>query len=156
MGDFGLQFSPASTMNRPQQQGASGGDPNQGVQDAIRTLSLRVPRVSGAQGFSPLINAPGGQGVTLPGGMSLDQLLMQLFGGQRQPGQPSMGGSMGQSFQPSFTPGITQGEPSPGAQGPFTPGGFDPTPAQPAPSAPSFTPSKAMPDTSFNEGYQRF
>jgi hypothetical protein len=158
-GDFGLQVSPASSMNRAQ-NGAGTGDPNQGVQEAIRTLSLRVPRVSGAQGFSPLINAPGGQGVATPGGMSLDQLLMQIFGNQRPQGsQGSMGqapaSSMGQSFQPSFTPGLGSDTGSGAPENSF---GLQQTsaPAAPMAPAPPNTPSKFLPGTLSNEGYGNY
>jgi len=155
-GDFGLQFSPVSSMNR-QQHGAGNGDPNQGVQEAIRTLSLRVPRVSGAQGFSPLINAPGSEGVTRPGGMTLEQLLMQIFGNQR-PGQPSSMGqspSMGSSFQPSFTPGLGDSAGNGAPDNPFDLQNASPV-APTAPTAPAFTPSKFLPDTLSNEGYGNY
>jgi len=157
-GDFGLQFSPASSMNRSQ-NGAGSGDPNQGVQEAIRTLSLRVPRVSGAQGFSPLINALGSQGVATPGGMSLDQLLMQIFGGQRPQGMGASAPSMGTSFQPSFTPGLLDPQRTGGgpADNPFdlqqTSAPLPPAP--PAPPAPTL-PNKSIDFQSQNEGYGNY
>ena len=141
--DFGLQFNPTASMNR--QGGAGASDPNQGVQEAIRTLSLRVPRISGAQGFSPLMNAPGGQGVATPGGMTLDQLLLQIFGGKRpqgmgQPGQSSPG--MGQSFAPSFTPGLLDPQ-RPGDGPPENPFGLQEQTAAPAPAPFPTTPPEA-------------
>ena len=153
--DYGLQFSPTVSMSR--QSGAGAGDPNQGVQEAIRTLSLRVPRISGAQGFSPLVNAPGGQGVATPGGMSLDQLLLQIFGGKRPQGPgmgQSQGPSMGQSFAPSFTPGLLD----PNRQGggpPENPFDLQTSSSEPAPQPFPTMPAEA-PTTRSSRMYEKY
>jgi hypothetical protein len=87
--DFGLSFSPATTTDKTKAMA----DPNAPVQEAIRTLSLRIPKVTGGKGLAPapLLNSMGSQGMGMPGGMGLEQLLAMLFG-QRQPAQP--GGPM--------------------------------------------------------------
>jgi hypothetical protein len=113
--ELGLSFSPFSGNNN----GATR-DQNGGVspQEAIRILSLRVPRTVGAAAPIPsaLMNAPGGAslggGQPSPGlsGMNLEMLLRHLFG---QPsGQPSMPGG----------PGMPSGMPSmPGMMAPSGP-----------------------------------
>lgn len=62
---IGLSFDPA--QQQKQQNGASGpntGSAPQGVQEAIKILSLRLPRVVGANAISPqaLLSSPGGSG----------------------------------------------------------------------------------------------
>ncbi len=47
--DFGLSFSPTTTTDPRKAQA----DPNAPVQEAVRTLSLRLPRVVGARGAAP-------------------------------------------------------------------------------------------------------
>jgi hypothetical protein len=154
MPDFGLQFSPASSMSR-QQNGAGNGDPNQGVQEAIRTLSLRVPRVSGAQGFSPLINAPGSEGLARPGGMTLEQLLLQIFGNQRPQGAQGTFAPQGQapasvkSYGP-VTPSIKAGVAGGGSQGPVE---ELPEVQGPGPMRQPPEPSKFMPEIQQTESF---
>ena len=106
--DFGISFSPGSgDPNQKPAQGAS----DTPIQDAIKTLSLRVPsfRANGGMAPMPLIGAPGSGGMLpglgggiggqspLPGG--LQQLLQQLFGSMQQQSAPT----------PSFTPGVGSG-----------------------------------------------
>lgn len=134
--DFGLSFSPTTTTDPRKAQA----DPNAPVQEAVRTLSLRLPRVVGARGAAPqpLLNGPGsaglgplaapGAGMAGPGGPSfgIEQLLMTLFGAGAAPAPnvtPGIGGA-GFAGQPS-TPGFSFNE---GAQG---------IPAAPAPAAPA-------------------
>jgi hypothetical protein len=64
--DFGISFSPlqppASGGPNGGANGARGGPPGSPVQEAIRILSLRIPRVVGASALAPmgLLNALGG------------------------------------------------------------------------------------------------
>jgi len=76
--DLGLTFSPTATTDPTKAQR----DPNAPVQEAIRTLSLRIPKVLGARGMAPapLLNGPGAAGVMNPQGMDLERLLRMLFG----------------------------------------------------------------------------
>lgn len=114
--EFGVSFNPgASDGKQPQQQGGPSQTP---IQDAIKTLSLRIPQFRGP-GIAPqpLLNATGGSGMmgqgSMPGG--LQQILAQLFGNQGQ--QQGQGGQpMGQGSMPP-PPNII-----PGA-GPSVPGG---------------------------------
>lgn len=113
--DFGLTFSPASAMNKDRAQ--ANADPNGPVQEAIRTLSLRIPRVTGGKGIAPapLLNSMGAQGLPT-NGMGLEQILAMLFG-RMQPQSP-MGaplspqtagfgsGQLSQPPMPNVTPGI--------------------------------------------------
>lgn len=89
--DFGLSFSPATTLDRTK----TNADPNAQVQEAIRTLSLRIPKVTGGKGIAPgpLLNSMGGQGMGMPGGMGLEQLIAMLFGPKRPQGPQSPGGA---------------------------------------------------------------
>lgn len=149
---FGVSFSPAGN------QGA-GGQPQGGqrptpIQQAIQTLSLRIPRNAGAGAFTSqtLLDSPGGGAV---GGAPNDALLLEqikrlLFGNQ-PPGQMGKPSPMPRdNSQPGGTmPGPTPGGFQPSAQvgGPSS---FAPPPAAPPPppapwtpgpaSAPAFTP----------------
>jgi hypothetical protein len=125
--DFGLSFSPATTTDKTKAMA----DPNAPVQEAIRTLSLRIPKVTGGKGLAPapLLNSMGSQGMGMPGGMGLEQLLAMLFG-QRQPAQ--QGGPMSPGGAPlspatsSFGAGQTSQPP--------TGGQAMPRPSQPLPN----------------------
>lgn len=82
----GLSFSPLN-QNNPLGSSPYGGSPgptSSPIQDAIKILSLRIPRAVGASGLAPmgLLNSPGSGG--FPGGQSLESLLMRIFG--QQPG----------------------------------------------------------------------
>jgi hypothetical protein len=83
------------------------------IQEAIRVLSLRMPRVVGAGGISPqpLLNSMGAGGLNVQGG--LEQFLQMLFG--QMPGQGS------QQMQPMSAPGAMPGQ-MPGAGGMQAPG----------------------------------
>jgi len=85
---FGLSFSPGAPTG-PNGQPANGQRPSP-IQQAIQTLSLRIPRVAGASAFTaqPLLDSPGGLGL---GGnpnsaAMLEQLRRMLFGGADQNG----------------------------------------------------------------------
>ena len=107
MDDFGLTFSPSGAMNKD--RASANADGNGPVQEAIRTLALRLPKVYGAQGMSPLMGGQGSQGIGAPG-MGLEQLLAKLFGQQgQQQGQQSqgfMGGMGGSAPAPNVIPGL--------------------------------------------------
>jgi hypothetical protein len=114
--DAGLSFQPGQTPS-----GSIGGREGQSaganpVQDAIRVLSLRIPKMTGQSPF-PQATAPGMQGVG-PGGFAA--LLRQLIQGMGQPemGQPGM--AIPSAPAPTTTPGV-----NPGTQVPSPPaGGF--------------------------------
>jgi hypothetical protein len=98
MANLGISFSPFNDQ-QPELNPRNGQAPT--PQEAIRVLSLRVPRTVGAGSPVPqaLLGAPGGAafgggmpGIMggapgAPGGMSLEQLLAMLFG-QRIGTQP--------------------------------------------------------------------
>ena len=77
--NLGISFSP---LNNPTFAGGQGQNAGQHgsvpLADAIRMLSLRIPRVVGARGIAPqaLLNAPGVAGVP----PDVMMLLRQLFG----------------------------------------------------------------------------
>lgn len=79
---LGISFSPFSGNGADNQQSRSGSAVT--PQEAIRTLSLRVPRAVGAGAPAPsaLLNGAGGRGFG-GGGMDLEQLLAMLFGQQQ-------------------------------------------------------------------------
>lgn len=121
----GLTFSPLA------QQGGPNGEGNAApsVQEAIRTLSYKIPRTVGAASPIPqaLLSAPGGAGVSRPGSMGgapsagpmgqapgaptlgFEELLRKLFGlGAPEQMAGQMSGQMapqGLAPAPRFTPG---------------------------------------------------
>lgn len=125
--DFGLSFNPGQqTGNAQDPQKAGSQTP---IQDAIRTLSLRLPTFRGP-GIAPmpLLTAQGSAGVMgqgqMPGG--LQQLLQQMFG-QMQPGGMAPQGGMAQQGPPApkIIPGdVPMTPPAPRQpSGPITGGG---------------------------------
>ena len=134
MDDFGLTFSPSAAMNKD--RASANADGNGPVQEAIRTLALRLPKVYGAQGMSPLMGGQGSQGIGAPG-MGLEQLLARLFGQQgQQRGQQApagfMGGLGGSAPAPNVIPGLGGSAPTPRVTPGMEAPGFDPG-AQPQP-----------------------
>lgn len=127
---FGVSFLPggdgSGNQARPQT------DP---VQQAIQMLSLRLPRVVGAQGMSPapLLQSPGGGG--------LAEFLQHLFGqghfgGPMAPGMGPMGpgaSPMGPGAAPPTPRVIPGGGDQGGLLGPVGPSG--PEPGAPTPDA---------------------
>jgi hypothetical protein len=82
---LGISFSPfAQQPNGASQTGYNPSAPAS-PQDAIRTLSLRLPRVVGASAPAPqaLLNSPGSAAFGAAGN-NLDQLMAQLFGPNRR------------------------------------------------------------------------
>lgn len=106
--DFGLSFSPNAT-DKPRGQGEAGPGATP-IQDAIKTLSLRIPQFRGPGGIAPmpLLNSPGGMqapqmGHQMPGQPQLpnglQQLFQQLFSGGGQGPIPNVIPGAGPSFQ---------------------------------------------------------
>lgn len=125
-GNFGVSFVPGGQAENNRDK--VGQQASQAAQQAIQFLSLRLPRVTGAQGLAPapLLNAPGGSG--MPSGVI--EALLRLAG---MGGTPIGGGPVGaMPFQPPpQTPIGMPGAPGggapppprivPGEQGPLTP-----------------------------------
>src|SRR5262245_11324546 len=127
--ELGVSFSPSGGEDRQATQGAPrGGSP---IQDAIKTISLRIPKFAGsgpvgAGAPNALLQGPGGAGLSAQlgaggpshqagmGPMNLQQFLQAIFSGM---GQPGMGGGMGsmgggQSSPFSFNPSASQAQPN--------------------------------------------
>jgi hypothetical protein len=128
---FGLSFSPAD-QSGPNGQPTNGQRPSP-VQQAIQTLSLRIPRVVGASGLAPtpLLNSQGGSalGGDPNSAALLEQLKRLLFGSpasspMSSPFPQAPQGDLGQTLSGMFgSPGgpVSQppdsgsGEPLPGS-----------------------------------------
>jgi len=110
---FGVSFSPVGQgQGGNQAQNAAQQTP---VQQAIQTLSLRIPRTVGAGSIAPgqLLNAAGGSGLGgNPDAASMLEMIKRMLFGQpgqmgtgpqmpRSPGQPTPGQT---NFTPHFTP----------------------------------------------------
>lgn len=95
MASFGVSFVPGGQGDpgKSMPEGQAGGAPP--LQQAIQLLSLRLPRVVGANGLAPgpLLNAPGGMGGT---GNPLLEALLRLAG--------MSGGSLPQQGTPMAAP----------------------------------------------------
>lgn len=153
---MGVSFVPngqGDPMNRQQPGQASGAPP---LQQAIQMLSLRLPRVVGANALAPgqLLNAPGGMGGS---GNPLLEALLRLagMGGSFQGGQGGPGGSgmlpsaSGPTLprfgagdeQRRLAPSVQPPQPSPSQPWQGGPSGQMPGPGQPTfPGAPGGSP----------------
>lgn len=138
--DFGISFSPFDNQRNTARPGQSGAAPS--PQEAIKILSLHVPRVVGSASPIPgaLLNAPGSAGLGGPGtaqapNLGLEELLRRLFGGGAQPGAGGIAPMTPPPFQPSpsYTPQPSYQPPSPGPS-------YQPPPYQP-PNPPPYLPS---------------
>ena len=124
--DLGLDFTPQAQAN---------GEATP-IQQAIRILSLRIPRQVGARGLAPqpLLASPGAGGMGAGGGMDLLSLLRQLL----QPGGAGAAAGGGQAPLPmpgaGPVPRITPG--SGGGTMPGPGGGLDLSP-RPGPGVPT-------------------
>ncbi len=146
-GDLGLSFAPLPNQGQagsnPAAANASSPAP---VQDAIKMLSLRIPRMAGAApGLAPnaLLGGAGASGLampTLPGpGMAaqpgnapnLEELLRRLLGLGAAPQTagpsagpstaPPSGGSFAPLPMPNITPGVLPGDQIPNLPAPTLP-----------------------------------
>jgi len=145
---LGLSFAPGQDEMTQRQNGA--GPSTSPIQEAIRVLSLRMPRVLGASSPAPaaLLSGPGSQGLGgHPGNPIIEQLLRALLGGQTSggpmdglpggamiappmmPGPGPMGGGMS---GPPLIPGFKFGE-QPGPFPPGMPSGGTSSPMPPTP-----------------------
>lgn len=141
---IGLSFSPSGSGQDAQQAQPQSGDLSP-VQQAIKILSLRVPRNVGAGGITPnaLLTSPGA------GGMDIVALLRQLMQGGG-PGAPTAGPASGGIPNPRVVPGggntpdpVSKRGPFPGSQpGPISNGG--PEGSMPMPESP-MPPQTPMP-----------
>ena len=132
MDTYGISFSPTQSMDKSQQPT----DPNANVQEAIRTLALRLPKVTGAKGFAPdaLMGGMGSQGQQ-NGALGLDRLLAAIFGAGAQGG---MGGG-------PAAPRVT------GIDDPGRPIDLVQSPAPQAPQMPQEQAPQAMPQRTYNK-----
>ncbi len=127
MAGMGVSFVPGGQgdpQNRSQQGEASGAAP---LQQAIQMLSLRLPRVVGANAMAPgqLLNAPGGMGGS---GNPLLEALLRLAGmaggGGMPSGMPNQAPSpmaFGSAPMPRFNPGGEDQRVGPQLQPPSAP-----------------------------------
>lgn len=161
-GGFGLSFAPGQA-GPTRERGINGGAPSP-IQQAIQLLSLRLPRVMGAQALAPgpLMQAPGAG--AMGGGGSVDALLRLLFG-MGGPDGLAAGGLMPRPAPPGMAgfqaPPMRPSAPSPrigaGIRGPVIPGqrpGVPPLPnaggwpepgAAPMLPTPTYTPAPGRP-----------
>lgn len=175
MQPMGVSFAPFANRE-PGQSDQPGGGSASPVQDAIRTLNLQVPRVTGSAPINAaLLAGPGSAGLSsAPGLGGLDVFLRKLFGmlgqGAIPGGMPSGGGmsaptpnlipgylpmdrpvAFGKLPDPNVTPGLETGggaaQTGPGSVGTTT-GGMAPlVPKMPTPGGSAPRPSlPAMPD----------
>lgn len=151
---FGISFVPGQQQpGGPGGEGDPSGGPVSPVQQAIRLLSLRLPKFSGPNGFAPpsLLNGPGAQGNPAfgpnpmfsapPGGGGRGNPLLEALlrmaggGGGGLPGMPGGGGT----GAPHVIPGDLSNVPRP------EPVGSAPVPIPP--DAPSIMYNPAPPGT---------
>lgn len=112
---IGVSFQPGSQEFGQQQSNGGGRPQGQGLQEAIRVLSLRLPKVLGAQPAAsmPLLTAQGGGGN--PRVDSIVQQVLARIMPQGQPMQtaaPSVPPMSGPSFSGSASPHQQQQAPS--------------------------------------------
>lgn len=110
---IGVSFQPGSEQNGQSPNGGSKPSSGSGVQEAIRILSLRLPRVLGAQGVAPMpLLTSQGSG----GNPRVDQIVNQVLA-RAGMGSPSPMRTEGPSFSgaaPSQFPTQAPWSPSPG------------------------------------------
>ena len=101
----GVNFQPGGTMGEQAQPKPSQGS---GVQEAIKVLSLRLPKVVGAQGATPMALL-GGQG---SGGSRVDSVVNQVLSRIMPTGQPQQTPTAQVPSGPSFTGSATNQPPA--------------------------------------------
>ena len=102
MPNWGVSFLPGQGQNGPEAR--QGGQRQNQVQEAIKILSLRLPKVFGAQSLAPgqLLTAPGGMGQPGARGNVTAQAFAQLAG--LPPSMAAPGGPGGPSPLPGPAP----------------------------------------------------
>jgi hypothetical protein len=122
---IGASFAPGQDPNQ-QQQGSQGVP----LQEAIRLLALRLPRVFGAQAVSPgaLLSGPGGSALGNPLAALVLQSLMPAMGQEPPSPQqaspspgPTAGPMPGGKVKPAGLPGGMPGGPPMPGPGPMMP-----------------------------------
>ena len=85
---IGQSFAPLGDPNNPTRQQDANGQTSNPVQEAIKLLQLRMPRVlgAGAPAAPELLNSPGSS--LLPPGNPLTDILRKLFGPPMTPSAP--------------------------------------------------------------------
>jgi len=147
---YGLSFSPTASLDKSNKPT----DPNANVQEAIRTLALRIPKVTGAKGFAPdaLMGAAGASAAP-QGGLGLDRLLAMLFGNQTSQGGPQAApmGGLGGTSAPAPRVGGLGGTSAPaprvGGLGNEMPSGQELTTEPPSMPSPPSMPDPVLPRT---------
>lgn len=129
---------PSGDPNEELRRRQQGGGPLSNVGQAIKTLSLRIPRVVGAGSIAPsqLLNGPGAAGLPQGGNPIIDAILRGVLGNYTPPQQvaPSaLGGGLGAIPTPHVIPGFDEGQ---GSQGETSQGGYTAPPTYPAPEGP--------------------
>lgn len=107
-GNFGVSFLPGSDGGPQDQNGFNGGASGvPPLQQAIKFLSLRLPRFAGPNAIAPpgLLNAPGGFGAGLPPAV--------LNAGNAGGIPPAFAAMFGGLSRPRVGPGIQEGPPVP-------------------------------------------
>lgn len=155
MASFGIGFLPGAEGEQP----SEGGSPQDRYQQAVRILSLRLPRFLGGSAIAPapLLEAMGGQGEqfgSMPGQVSVGPPPM----GMPPMGQPPSGGTMPPLLQQAFqrmsgmrsrTPTPARRPPARGRTPRVIPGiqGNPPAPSPEdfGPNAPGWTPPEDYP-----------
>jgi len=153
---FGVSFLPNGDQRYQRPGDAPGGLGGQApVQDPIKILSMRIPRVVGANPLAPLalLGPNGGGAGSLPAGL-LEQLLRTLGAGPRMQADPGMSdpNALGVAGAPSpvarlsgLMPASFSGQPAvsvtAGATAPPPDVGAPPLPTSMQPPAPSGGPS---------------
>lgn len=93
---IGVSFQPGQGYGNDPQNSNGSPAPSQGVQEAIKVLSLRLPKVVGAQAMSPLMSAPAMGGGRVES--VVNSVLARMFPGS---GMPQMGAPQNFGMAPS-------------------------------------------------------
>lgn len=129
---IGVNFQPGA---QDQMSGGRPSNPNQGVQEAIKVLSLRLPKTVGAQAVAPqgLLQSLGGAGTRVDS--VVNQVLSKMFPGTASPSSemPSFGMAPTSTPEPSAWGGSVGGDSAPSFSGVSAPPSY-PAPTRQSPS----------------------
>lgn len=133
---LGRTFAPLFDPSQRQPQGGPQGQ--DGAQQAIQTLTTRLPRVVGAGAPAPqaLLTSPGSGGLPSENISPVIQAILQAVLGHFSPQQQSAASAQGGMMPQSLIPNVKYQYPGPGPGTPPPPGGdsgAEPPPPQPAP-----------------------